>query len=468
MAKNKHSRKHKSRKINSMELLIDNQEASSFAGLSLVERLASRLGIWTYATKNLPVRSGFYDRIQVVKGAVSGFLSGSRGTALLDAVAQDNALLRGMGIDSLPGEKIFWEDLDSLGKGDTLAGLHRLNDYSAKRVLMKVEPEDIQITNGFIPLFGDGTLLEGSRKREGTKYINKKGCGLMWGAWMLGPMVAATHLCDENEGEQSALFNTLDDVLERVVDPLGWRSRVLVLMDSLHGDGPSLDRIEKEGLAAIIGANKLSVAKERLAELPESGWKEVPSKNRRKGLVEEDVCAVYVQCEGWKKKRLVIGKRFKREDDLFWNYSGVFTTISPRRLGFLEESDSAFMVKIWNLYDLKMGMEDRFKDLLRDLSGHRPPCGELARNRGYYALLTLAHNLARGVDLVAGAQNRKALRKAGKRTAQRARIATLRRHLFALPGHITAHSRKATITLIGGGADHLRWFKEYWDTLAIC
>jgi hypothetical protein len=62
------------------------------------------LGIWTYASKNLPVRGDRYDRVQILKGAVSGFLSGSRGTALLDAVGQDAALLRAMGIDSLPGE----------------------------------------------------------------------------------------------------------------------------------------------------------------------------------------------------------------------------------------------------------------------------------------------------------------------------------------------------------------------------
>jgi len=468
MPKKKGCLKHKSRKIHSAELIIDNREASSFAGLSLVERLASRLGIWTYAAKHLPVRGGRYDRIQILKGAVGGFLSGSRGTALLDAVAQDRALLRNMGIDALPGEKIFWEDLDVLGKGKTLAGLHRLNSYCAKRALSKVEPEEIQIAHGFIPLFGDGTLLEGSRKREGTKYVEEKGHGLMWGAWMLGPMVAGTHLCSENEGEQSALFNTLGDVLEHVVDPLGWRSRVLVLMDSLHGDGPSLERIEAEGLAAIIGGNKLSVVKERLSGLPDGAWSAIDEKQRRKGLEAEEVCAVYVQCDGWKQKRLVVGKRFKREGDLFWNYSGLLTTLRPSRLGFKHESDPGYMIRIWSLYDLKMGMEDRFKDLLTDLAGHRPPCRELSRNRGYYALLALSHNLARSVDLIAGAQKRKTLRQAGKRTSRRLRIATLRRYLFTLPGHLVVHAHKATVTLIGGGADNLRWFKECWDTLSIC
>jgi hypothetical protein len=192
----------------------------------------------------------------------------------------------------------------------------------------------------------------------------------------------------------------------------------------------------------------------------------VPEKNRRKGLAEEQVCTVWVQCANWEKKRMVIGKRFRRDGEMFWGYSGVLTTIKPTRLGCLEITDLSFMLKIWKLYDQKMGMEDRLKDLLIDLSGHRPPCRELVRNRGYYALLVLAHNLARGIDLITGAQHRKELRKQQKRTTQRLRIATLRRHLFALPGHIVVHARKASVTLIGGGARNLKWFEECWEIIA--
>ncbi|MBN2786158.1 MAG: hypothetical protein JXR25_15155 [Pontiellaceae bacterium] len=72
------------------------------------------------------------------------------------------------------------------------------------------------------------------------------------------------------------------------------------------------------------------------------------------------------------------------------------------------------------------------------------------------------------MDLIAGAQKRNALRKAGKRTARRLRIATLRRYLFTLSEHVAVHAHKAAVTLTGGGADNLRWFKECRDTLSIC
>lgn len=217
MAKKTTGKKHKIRKIHSRKLVIDDQGASSFAGLSLVYQLASRLGTWSFAQKVLPVRGGRHQRIDILKGGVAGLLSGSRGTAALEAIRQDEAVLRMMGVKSLPGEKGFWEDLAKLGEEQTLKGMHHLCARAARQVLKKLEPEDLQIEHGFIPLFGDGTLLEGSRRREGTKTISEKGSGLMWGAWMFGPMLAAHHLCGEGEGEQRALFDTLGSVLNEVL-----------------------------------------------------------------------------------------------------------------------------------------------------------------------------------------------------------------------------------------------------------
>ena len=45
--------------------------------------------------------------------------------------------------------------------------------------------------DGFVPVFGDGTLLEGSRRREGTKYLEGKGAGLLWSTIYVGPLIAA-------------------------------------------------------------------------------------------------------------------------------------------------------------------------------------------------------------------------------------------------------------------------------------
>ena len=87
MPKKKKSAKCKSRKVHSRELVVDDQQASSFAGLSLVEKFASHFGIWIYAAKKLSVRRG---------------------------------------IERLPGEKVFCEDLKRFGSEGVLRAMHRI------------------------------------------------------------------------------------------------------------------------------------------------------------------------------------------------------------------------------------------------------------------------------------------------------------------------------------------------------
>jgi len=53
MPKKDEPAKHKTRKIHARELIVDDRQASSFAGLSLIEKFASHLSVWTYAGKKL-------------------------------------------------------------------------------------------------------------------------------------------------------------------------------------------------------------------------------------------------------------------------------------------------------------------------------------------------------------------------------------------------------------------------------
>ena len=80
--------------------------------------------------------------------------------------------------------------------------------------------------------------------------------------------------------------------------------------------------MEAEKLYYVIGANKLKTTQKALDELPESEWRDVPSKELRGGCIAEQTCIAWVQCTGWQKKRLLVGKRFKRESELIWNTLG--------------------------------------------------------------------------------------------------------------------------------------------------
>ena len=75
MPESKKPAKSKPKKIHARGLIVDDQRASSFAGLSLIEKLASHFGVWTYASKKPSERRGIYERLDLAKAAVAGFLA---------------------------------------------------------------------------------------------------------------------------------------------------------------------------------------------------------------------------------------------------------------------------------------------------------------------------------------------------------------------------------------------------------
>jgi len=472
--KNNPKKLKKVKKIRSYAYKFSDTGVSSFGGLGLSEYLANRLGLWQSLQDQVPIKRGKYDRMDIIRGAVSGLLSGSRGTASLSEIAEDNGLLKLLGIEKLPCEKIFWEELERLGEDKVLDPLNNALAHWACKLLQRCDQQECVNAHGFIPVFGDGSLLEGSDKREGTKKIKGKGTGLMWSNWFVGPLMATQHLSAQAEGEQKGLMDKLGLLLEEVLEPLGWRSKSLFLMDSLHGDGPTLDRLEAENLTYVIGANKLKAASKVLDEMPDWQWQAVAQADCRSDCIAEQTCVCWIQCTGWEKKRLLVGKRFKRKGDLFWETVSVMTNLPAARLQESSQNDPGFARKVWQLYSSKMAMENYFKDVLIDLSGHRVPCNKLAHNRGYYALLSLAYNLSRGIDLIGGQSLREEKRQKAKANGHKRspakwmRIWRLRRKLFSLPARITVHARKATLIILGGGQSNLDLFKAYWQAIADC
>ena len=77
MTKNKTHSQKKGKQIHSYSYKILQEKVSSFGGLALGERLASGLGFWSDLQKHLCARRGKYCRIDIIRGAVNGLLSGS-------------------------------------------------------------------------------------------------------------------------------------------------------------------------------------------------------------------------------------------------------------------------------------------------------------------------------------------------------------------------------------------------------
>jgi hypothetical protein len=266
----------------------------------------------------------------------------------------------------------------------------------------------------------------------------------------------------------------LPGVVRDVLKPLKLQAHSLFLADSLHGDGPTLDKIEALKLQYIVGANKLTATGKTLQEQPELFWQNTGG-NVRRGWSESGLCVCYLQCESWEKKRLLVGRRWKREGEFIWNDSGIMTSLTEGDVAHVQaERSLSYTETIWHLYDQKMGMETYYKDLLTDLGLHHPSCLEIVRNAGFYAVVTLAHTLMRGVDLI-GSQN--SLRGSSVRQdnsprkrprPRRMRLWRLRRRFFALPGRIACHAGVMKVTLLGLSATLRREFESLFQSICRC
>jgi len=463
----------KQQAIKSFKLEFSDEPVTAWGGYVLAERLAARLGLWNVAAATLPERPRCrHDWPSTIKALVAGLLTGSRGTFAAEPVRSDAALLKLMGLSGAPEEASVWRMLEALGGDEVGEPLVEIQQAWTRRVLASARRRDI-LVDGFMPIFGDGTLLEGSRRREGTRWQNGKGEGLLWTTIFAGPLVAAQRFCDPGQGETASLMAMLPGVVDKVLSPLKLKKRALVLMDSLHGDGPTLEAIETLGLRYVVGANKLVRATTTLEEMAEVQWRPCGPRPAL-GWSESSVCTAWIQCASWSGKRLLVGRRWSREGEFIFQHRAVMTNLTEADVAHLTNDGRSFAEAVWRLYDRKGAMEVGYKELLDDLGLHHPPCRELVRNRGFYAVATLAHTLGRAVDLIGGKSSERASKRRRdgqnrKRPRPRSmRLWRVRRTLFAVAARVTTHARLATVRLLGVGPQGEQLFNQYWTAVCRC
>ncbi len=448
------------------------EPVTSFGGLILAERLAGQLRLWNTLAGELPRRRGRYDWLTIIKSTIMGLLSGAQGTFAAEPLRQDVALRSMLSLAGAPEEVTLWRALEELGKLQAAGALPKVQAIAARRALDKMSQRDLML-EGFVPVFADGTLQEGSPAREATKYIREKGSGLMWSTVFVGPLLAAQRLAGEGEGEQSCVRAMLEAVDRRVLKPLKLHGRALVLMDSLHGDDPTLAQLDAQRLHYVVGANKLAATAQTLTNMPEVAWEDTGARDKL-GWSASGACVCWLQCEKWPRKRLLVGRRFMRRGEMIWNYAGVMTDLCERDVRPMLERGLSFARAIWRLYDAKAGMETLLSDGLSDLGLHFPPCREHVRNAGFFAAAALAWTLAGAVGAIGGSSPERGsrVRKDGgaraRPTPKRMRLWRLRRSLFALPGRIVRHARELRIQLLGVGEETRKFFEHYWGNLCRC
>jgi hypothetical protein len=470
--------KRKRSKIHSLRIEFSDEPVTSFGGLALPERLAQHLGLWRVLEERLPARRGEFSWLEIIKACVGGLLTGGRGTFAAEELREDAALLWLLGLEEAPEEATVWRCLEGLGQLMASGELGAAQGEWARRILAALSRRELLECEGWLPVFADGSLLEGSGRREGTKHIKDKGRGLMWTTIFVGPLIAAQAIAKPGEGEETLVRRLAPQVVAQTLKPLRLVERALVLADSLNGKGPSLEVYEQQQLKYIVGAGALSQTDQVLKAQPETQWVDLGAQPKR-GWIESAVCLAWVQCEDWKEKRLLVGRRVVRQGDMFPIYYGVLTNLTQADLG--AENAREFARKVWRLYEAKGRMELRYQDALSDLGLHHPPCQQHVRNAGFYALGTLAHTLGVGVELIGGRRRKDKPEKPAKADALKVppkirvkprrslmRLWRVSRRLFALPARLCRHARTMTVTLLGASAQTQQLFQHYWTQICRC
>jgi hypothetical protein len=128
--------------------------------------------------------------------------------------------------------------------------------------------------------------------------------------------------------------------------------------------------------------------------------------------------------------------RWKKADEMFWRYA--FVAHDERR------TDAA---AIMARHRLKGGKEQLFKEVLRGLDLHHPPCGSLTANRMFYAIAALAYNLMKAVQLLCLPDD-----------CQGWTVPTLRKQMVRLPATLVRHARQL-VARVEVAASWLDWWR---------
>jgi hypothetical protein len=136
--------------------------------------------------------------------------------------------------------------------------------------------------------------------------------------------------------------------------------------------------------------------------------------------ITEQHCRIRHTPEGSAQTFTFATGRFQRADELFWNYR--FLACDETR------PDAA---AVFARHRLKGEKEQLFKEVLRGLDLHHPPCAELNANRMFYALAALACNLMVAVKRLCLPEE-----------CQGWQVKTLLRQVVRLPAALVTHARR--------------------------
>lgn len=287
-------------------------------------------------------------------------------------------------------------------------------------------------------MFFDDTQIEVfGPSFEGAKVNYNGDRALSWQTLWFGPFLLGGEL-----GSPADVSGALPALLEQH-RPL-WQNRASdFLADSGSSSVEYLQAIEAAGFTHwSVSYNKWTSVPERTAAgLPENVWSSAEKTRWRDGQeMTEQHAGIRHSVAGNDFAFPLAVARWQKGDELFWRYA--FVAHDPRRA-----DAGAVMAR----HRLKGGKEQLFKEVLRGLDLHHPPCESLVANRMFYALAALAYNLMKAVQLLCLPD-----------ACQSWTVPTLLKQMVRLPATLVRHAR-GLVARVEVAANWLDWWRS-WET----
>ena len=415
------------------------KKQSTLGGLPALEALAQQFGLW----QKLRALPGLDPRVRRTHGyspelnvaqLLYCFCSG--GASLADAERlNDEPLVR-----ELARVRRF-ADQTQLGEwlrkqtDVSLAALWQLIGEFVRWVLARADAARWTYAGRAEAFFDDTQIEVFGPSFEGAKINYNGDRALSWQTLWFGPF-----LLDGQLGSPGDVSAALPAMLARH-RPF-WQARACdFLADSGSSSAAYLQAIDTAGFTHwSVSYNKWTTVPERTAgALPENAWHAARQTTWRDGtaVTEQHAGIRHTPADSEFTFPLAVA-RWKKEDEMFWRYG--FVAHDERR------SDAEAILA---RHRLKGGKEQLFKEVLRGLDLHHPPCESLMANRMFYAIAALAYNLMKAVQLLCLPD-----------ACQSWTVPTLLKQMVRLPATLVRHARRL-VARVEVAASWLNWWQNW-------
>lgn len=418
---------------------VASKKQSTLGGLPAIESLAQQFGLW----KKIRALPGIDPRRRTTHGYSPELIAAqflysfcSGGASLADAERlNDEPLAR-----QLARARQF-ADQTQLGEwlrkqnDVSIAAFWNLISEFVQWVIRRADPARWTYA-GRAEVFFDDTQIEVfGRSFEGAKINYNGDRALSWQTFWFGPFLLEGEL-----GSPGDVSSALPAMLQR--HRHFWKERPCdFLADSGSSSAQQLQGIAQAGFTHwSVSYNKWTTVPERTATaLPENAWSAPSHAPWRNGVeVSEQRAGIRHTPEGSSFTFPLAAARWKKDGEMFWRYA--FVAHDENRT-----DPAAIMAR----HRLKGGKEQLFKEVLRGLDLHHPPCESLTANRMFYALAALAYNLMKAVQLLCLPD-----------ACQSWTVPTLLKQMVRLPAVLVNHARRL-VARVEVAVSWLDWWRQW-------